>query len=160
MTLNLINPEDFKVARVITFRDEFVNKTGRICYMRPYTQNYTKDTIDDFDHSMVEWLESLNLNNVRFIHNADVLFDCQLPDLSQIYNGGRPSTKLSLACYGDYSHDEVVARGHITAIPLNLNVFWDANQEEQCPRLCGMVTFDKTKENYYRDVIKTITSLK
>ena len=159
MILTLINPEEFKVVRIISFRDEYTKRFGTICYMRPYALDYKKETLDDFDHSMIMWLKSLNLSNVEFIYSEDILFDYQLPQLSRIYNGGRPSSKLSLVCHGDYSHDEFVAMRHIDAVCFELNVFWNAAKNDLCPQLDGIMTFDKNKENYYRDVMKTIKSL-
>ena len=159
MKLTLINPDEFKVIRVISIRDEYTKRSGTICYIRPYALDYKKETLDDFDHSMIMWLKSLNLNNVEFIRSEDILFDYQLPQLSRIYDGGRPSSKLSLVCHGDYSHDEFVAMGQIDAVCFELNVFCNADKNDLCPQLSGIMTFDKNKENYYRDVIKTIKSL-
>ena len=159
MKLTLINPDEFKVIRVISIRDEYTKRSGTICYIRPYALDYKKETLDDFDHSMIMWLKSLNLNNVEFIRSEEILFDYQLPQLSRIYDGGRPSSKLSLVCHGDYSHDEFVAMGQIDAVCFELNVFWNADKNDLCPQLSGIMTFDKNKENYYRDVIKTIKSL-
>ena len=159
MKLTLINPDEFKVIRVISIRDEYTKRSGTICYIRPYALDYKKETLDDFDHSMIMWLKSLNLNNVEFIRSEDILFDYQLPQLSRIYDGGRPSSKLSLVCHGDYSHDEFVAMGQIDAVCFELNAFWNADKNDLCPQLSGIMTFDKNKENYYRDVIKTIKSL-
>ena len=69
MILTVINPEDFRVARVISFRDEISKISGVVSYMRPFTTDYNQSTLDDFDHSMIRWMESLNLNNVRFTHS-------------------------------------------------------------------------------------------
>lgn len=159
MAFNYINPDEFKVARVISFRDEYIKKNGKICYMRPYTQDYKKEMIDDFDQSIIEWLKSLNLDNVSLIHSEDILFDHQLSQLSQIYDGGRPSSKLSLVCQGDYSNDDFVAIRQIDAVCFKLNVFWNADKNDTFPVLEKSVTFDKNKEKYYFDVIKSITSL-
>lgn len=161
MILKLINPDEFKVVRVISFRNEYIKKVGTICYMRPYTQDYRKDILDEFDHSMIAWLKSLNLNNVEFVYSADVLFDYQLPQLSRIYDGGRPSGKLSLVCHEDYSQDEMISMGmgQIDAICIELKVFWNADMDATIPMLCGIMTFDRNKKDYYFDVVKTITSL-
>ncbi len=159
MKITLIKPDEFKVVRVISFRDKYTKRFGTICYMRPYALDYNKGILDDFDNSMIIWLKSLNLSNVELIYSEDMLFDYQLPQLLRIYNGGRPSSKLSLVCHGDYSHDEFVAMGQIDAVCFELNVFWNADKNDLCPQLSGIMTFDKNKENYYRDVIKTIKSL-
>ena len=159
MILTLINPSDFKVVRVISFRAEYIKRSGIICYMRPYAIDYRKGTLDDFDHSIIAWLKSLNLSNVKLIYSEDILFDYQLPQLSQIYNGGRPSSKLSLVCHGDYSLDEFVKMGEIDTVCFQLNVFWNADKSDILPELGGTMTFDKNKEDYYHNVIKTITSL-
>lgn len=159
MKITLINPDEFKVIRVISFRDEYTKRFGTICYMRPYALDYKKETLDDFDHSMIMWLKSLNLNNVEFIRSEDILFDYQLPQLSRIYDGGRPSSKLSLVCHGNYSYDELVAMGQIDAVCFELNVFWSADKNDFCPQLSGIMTFNKNKEIYYRNAIKSITSL-
>lgn len=159
MILKLINPSEFKVVRVISFRAEYIKRSGTICYMRPYAKDYRKGTLDDFDHSIIAWLKSLNLSNVELIYSEDVLFDYQLPQMSQVYNGGRPSSKLSLVCHGDYSHDEFVKVGKIDAVSFQLNVFWNADKSDILPQLDGIMTFDKNKEDYYHNVIKTITSL-
>lgn len=159
MEFELINPDEFKVARVISFRDEHIKKSGTICYMRPYAPNYNKDMLDDFDYSIIAWLKSLNLSNVEFINSVDVLFDYQLPQLSRVYDGGRPKNELTLVCHGDYSYDEFIAMGKIDAICFHLNVFWNANNSDILPSLYGTVTFDKNKDDYYRNVIKAIKSL-
>lgn len=159
MNIAMLQPEEFKAIRVISFLDEYTKLKGTIAYIRPYTTDYKNETLDDFDHSMIMWLKSLNLINVEFIYREDILFDCQLPQLSQIYNGGRSINKLSLVCEGDYSDEEVATKGKIDAFCLKLNVFWNTNKHDICPQLNGVMTFDKNKENYYRDVIKTITSL-
>lgn len=161
MIPTLINPEEFKVVRVISFCDEYTKRTGTICYMRPYTQDYKKEILDDFDHSMITWLKSLNLKNVKFVHSENVLFDHQLPQLSRIYDGGRPNNKLFLVCYEDYSQDEMIVMGvkQINAICIELKVFWNTDMNAAIPLLCGAMTFDKNKKDYYFDVVKTITSL-
>lgn len=74
MEISLIDPKEFKVARVISFREEFTGLSGTICYMRPYTKDYNKETLDDFDNSMIEWLKSLNLKDVGFIHGERYTF--------------------------------------------------------------------------------------
>ena len=85
MKFSLISPEDFKVARVISFMDEFIECAGTVCYMRPHTTEYNKDTFDDFDRSIIVWLKSLNLKNVDFSHSENIIFDHQRPQLSKIY---------------------------------------------------------------------------
>ena len=157
-TLNLINPEDFKVARVISFIDDFWGCSGTVCYMRPLTIKYNKDTFDDFDKSIIEWLKSLNLKNVDINYSGNIIFDHQKSQLSKIYDGGRPCSKLSFTCHGNYSFDEIVTMGQIKTIHLDLNVFW--NTMKNTPSTLDVVmTFDKNKEKYYFDVIKSITSL-
>lgn len=65
LELILIKPEKYKVARVITFKDNFNNLSGTICYMRPLTNSYNKETLDDFDNSMLIWLQSFNLKKCK-----------------------------------------------------------------------------------------------
>ena len=159
MILTVINPEDFRVARVISFRDEISKISGVVSYMRPFTTDYNQSTLDDFDHSMIRWMESLNLNNVRFTHSEDILFDYQIPQLSRIYNCGRPSSKLNLICHGDYSPEEFISMGQIYATCIELNVFWDTIKKDTLPQLSRTVTFDKNKEKYYFDVIGSLSGL-
>lgn len=159
MEISLIDPKEFKVARVISFREEFTGLSGTICYMRPYTKDYNKETLDDFDNSMIEWLKSLNLKDVEFIHSEDILFDYQKPQLSKIYNGGRPCNKLLLVCHGDYSLEEIVAKREIEAIQFELNVFWNTYTTGTLPSFGGTMTFDKNKEKYYFKVIKDLNEL-
>ena len=52
MTFNLINPNDFQVARVISFYDSTINRNAKVCYFRPMKNGYNKTTFDDFDKSM------------------------------------------------------------------------------------------------------------
>lgn len=159
MIISLINPEEFKVARVISFREEFTGLCGTICYMRPYTKDYNKERFDDFDNSMIEWLKSLNLKNVVHSHSEDILFDYQKPQLSKIYDGGRPCSKLLLVCHGDYSQEEIISKREIEAIQFELNVFWNAYTKKRLPSLGGTMTFDRNKEKYYFEAIKNLNEL-
>lgn len=59
--------------------------------MRPYTQDYKSEILDNFDLLIIEWLKSLNLNNLSLIHSKDILFDHQLSQLSKIYDGVAPT---------------------------------------------------------------------
>lgn len=159
MTFKLIDPKDFQVARVISFYDSTINKNAKVCYFRPMANGYNKTTLDDFDKSIVEWLKGLNLQNVDICHSDDIVFDHQKPQLEKIYNGGRPSSKLILTCHGDYSMEEFMAMGKIDASVLELNIYWNALSANVMPDQGGVMTFDKTKERYYFDVIKQIRSL-
>ena len=159
MKFSLISPEDFKVARVISFMDEFTECAGTVCYMRPHTIEYNKDTFDDFDRSIIVWLKSLNLKNVDFSHSENIIFDHQRPQLSKIYEGGRPSSKLSFTCHGNYTFEECITMGQINSILLELNVFWNTMSKKTPPTIGGVMTFDKNKEKYYFDVIKSITCI-
>lgn len=159
MTFNLINPNDFQVARVISFYDSTINRYAKVCYFRPMKNGYNKTTFDDFDKSIVEWLKGLNLQNVDFCQSDDIVFDHQKPQLGKIYNGGRPSSKLLLTCHGDYTMDEFVVMGKIDASVLELNIYWNAMPTDVMPHQGGIMTFDNTKEQYYFDVIKQIESL-
>ena len=60
MKITLIKPDEFKVVRVISFRDKYAKGFGTICYMCPYALDYKKEILDDFDNSMIMWLKSLN----------------------------------------------------------------------------------------------------
>lgn len=159
MILNLINQKDFKVARVISFRDDFIGRSGTVCYLRPYNSTYNKKSLDDFDRSFIEWLNVLNLSDVKKIYSEDILFDHQISQIIKIYNGGRPSSKLSFTCHGDYLPEDIISMGKIDAICLELNIYWNANKEETFPLLGGTMTFDQRKKDYYFDVIKKITSI-
>ena len=94
MKITLINPDEFKVIRVISFRDEYTKRVGTVCYMRPYALDYKKEILDDFDHSMIMWLKSLNLNNVEFIRSEDILFDYQHLLLLFIWRRCRNATRF------------------------------------------------------------------
>lgn len=159
MDIKSIKTEDWKVVRVIRFYDELLNIKGTICYMRPLTYDYNKETIDDFDNSMIKWLELCKLQNIEFIRHENILFDNQPTNLSSIYDGGRPQTKLSLNCSGNYTEDNIVGKGEIRTINLSLNIFWDTNNKGILSDICGAVTFNKDKEDYFFEVIKGITSL-
>lgn len=159
MKFSLISPEDFKVARVISFMDEFTECAGTVCYMRPRTIEYNKDTFDDFDRSIIVWLKSLNLKNVDFSHSENIIFDHQRPQLSKIYEGGRPSSKLSFTCHGNYTFEECITMEQINSILLELNVFWNTMSKKTPSTIGGVMTFDKNKEKYYFDVIKSITCI-
>lgn len=159
MNIQLINnPNDFKVARVISICDPTINKYAKICYMRPLTPNYNKDTIDEFDMSIISWLNSLNLQNVDFSIHENIIFDYQMSQLEKIFNGGRPSSQLIITAHGDYSIEEIMAKGSIEARQLTLNVYWNTLASD-VPFLGGVVTFEKTREKYYFDTFATVTSL-
>ena len=159
MDIKSIKTEDWKVVRVIRFYEELLNIKGTICYMRPLTYDYNKETIDDFDNSMIRWLKSLQLKNVKVIKSENMLFDSQQTTFSRIYDSNRPQTKLSLNCSGNYTDDNIVGKGEIRTINLSLNIFWDTNNKGTLSDIYGAVTFDKDKEDYFFDVIKGVTSL-
>ena len=56
--LKLLNPNDFKVLRVISFREKFTHAIGKICYFRPMTKDYQQGTSDEFDTILIEWLKA------------------------------------------------------------------------------------------------------
>ena len=160
LELILIKPEKYKVARVITFKDNFNNLSGTICYMRPLSNSYNKETLDDFDNSMLIWLQSFNLKNVKLIYSTNIIFNNQISQLNKAYNGGRPHNDLSFICYGNYPLEEFVTMKQINAINIKLKVFWNTtSNNSMLPILNGVVSFDKNKEKYYFDTIKSVTSL-
>ena len=112
-----------------------------------------------FDRSIIVWLKSLNLKNVDFSHSENIIFDHQRPQLSKIYEGGRPSSKLSFTCHGNYTFEECITMGQINSILLELNVFWNTMSKKTPSIIGGVMTFDKNKEKYYFDVIKSITCI-
>lgn len=155
----IINTDMPKVARVIRFREEIKGIEGTICYMRPLTPNYDKDKSDIFDNSMIEWLESFQLKNVKVICSENILFDNQVSILSRIYDGGRPKTELSLICNREYTDEVIDYNEGIKTRMLSLNIFWNTNNTKLLSDINGAVLFDKDKEEYFFDVIKGITSL-
>ena len=154
--LQMISPHDFEVIRVISFSDSHLNKNGVIVYRRPSTLNYNKDVLDDFDESFIKWLKQLNFQNVTLWHSEDILFDNQLNHYQQVYDGGRPRTLLSLTCHGDYTNDELMRQGAIDAHILELPIYWNSSENYPIPVIGGVVTYDKTKEQYYIDSLSAI----
>ncbi|MBQ7238452.1 MAG: hypothetical protein IJS20_06650 [Bacteroidales bacterium] len=159
-----IKPEDFEAIRVISFRDSLDQYSGTIVYRRPLSSikkdPTKKDPTDDFDRSMLSWLEQLNFQRVQFLRSENILFDNQLQEYQQIYDGGRPQTLLSLTCHGNYTKDELIARGSIKALEIKIPIYWNALKPKLLfPEESGTVTFDKNKEQYFFDTIKAIKTL-
>lgn len=156
--LKLLDPEDFKVLRVISFQERFTHAIGKICYFRPRTENYQQGASDEFDASLIEWLKAQNLVNVSLDISSDVCFEHQMDEIQKIYLR-KVKTQLSLTCHGDYSTDELIGMGKINAKILKLNVYWDTLDENRVYDMGNSVTFDKAKEEYYFGVIDSVESL-
>lgn len=159
MKYKIIDPQQFKVARVISFNDVFTNKQGFVGYLRPLTPSCSKKNLDDFDNSFMDWLKSFNLDNVHYVNCADIIFEDQIPQLQRIYNNGRPTSKLLLTCHGDYNFEELKQIGQIEAKLLDLPIYWNAIDNSTLLDNGGVVTFDKTKEKLYFDTIDNIESI-
>jgi len=155
-TIKLMNPEDFRVARVISLIDNYTKSRGYITYLRPLTQSYNKSVIDDFDNSMIDWIKELKYQEVQFVHASDVVFDYQKPQIEKIYNGGRPSSKLLLTCHGDYSFEELVKLGQINAKKLDLPIYWNALGNTNILDNGGVFTFDKSRERDFFEIMEKI----
>ncbi len=158
--LKMIDPNDFEVIRVISFTVPHLEYGGIIVYRRPLTTTYKEDCPDEFDESLLKWLQQFNLKDVVLSHSKDILFDNQLKDYQQIYDGGRPTTQLLLTCHGDYTIDELMVKGKIDARIIELPIYWNSLAKTSLPDVSGVVTFDKEKEQYYFDTISKIKSLK
>lgn len=156
--LKLLNPNDFKVLRVISFREKFTHAIGKICYFRPMTKDYQQGTSDEFDTILIEWLKAQNLVNVALVSCYDVCFEHEKENIQKIYLR-KINTQLSLTCHGDYSTDELIGMGKINAKILKLNVYWDTLDGNSFYDMGNSVTFDKAKEEYYFGVIDSVESL-
>lgn len=159
MTLQLLDPQKQKVARIISFNEPFTKTKGFIGYLRPLTSSYSKDTIDDFDNSLKDWLESFNLENVHYVNCTNIIFEDQISQLQRIYNNGRPTSKLLLTCYGDNGFEELKQIGHVKTRLLDLPIYWNALDKSIQLDNSGFVTFDKDKEAYFFEIIDNIESL-
>lgn len=157
--MQLIDPQKFEVVKVYSFIEPYTGKSAYVGYYRPYTKNYNRNLNDDFDSKFVEWLQSMNLHDVQNVVSEDILFDIQKPRIQQIYDGGRPSTIMSLTCHGDYSMDEVMQMGQICGYAINIQVYWNSIANNFLMPLGGVMTFDKTKEAYFLDVLSKIVPI-
>lgn len=92
--LKVIDSNDFEVIRVISFTVSHMKYGGTIVYRRPLTATYNEGCSDDFDGSLLKWLQQLKLKDVALSYSKDILFDNQLKNYQQIYDGGRPTTQL------------------------------------------------------------------
>ena len=156
--LKLLDSKDFKVLRVISFQEKFTNVIGKICYFRPMTKDYQQGASDEFDATLMEWLQTQNFVNVSLDSCTDVCFENQVNEIQKIYLR-KIKTQLSLTCHGDYSIDELIGKGKINAKILKLNVYWDTLDKNSVYDMGNSVTFDKAKEEYYFGVIDSVESL-
>lgn len=116
VTFKLLDPSEFKVLSVYMFTNPFTQKTAYVGYARPRTQNYDKTVKDDFDQLFEDWLKSLHLDNVHLAAKQDICFEGQLKHYARIYNGNRLKSELLITAHGDYSMDELMAKGQIEVI--------------------------------------------
>ena len=57
---------------------------------------------------------------------------------------------------GDYTNDELMRKGAIDAHILELPIYWNSSENYPIPVIGGVVTYDKTKEQYYIDSLSAI----
>lgn len=159
MTMKLLNPEDFKVIRVFCVEDAFYGVSAYIAYVRPWSGDYSKDKPDSLDIKIEEWLKSLNYKNVRMVAKDNICFDIQMPQYKQIYGGGRPTSKLSLICHGDYTTDEMISMGQVNAFSLELTIYWNTTRKEVALDNGSVFTFDKKEEKFFLTSLSNVVSL-
>lgn len=159
MEIQLIDPQKFEVVKVYSFIEPYTGKSAYVGYYRPYTETYNSGITDDFDKRFFEWLRVLNLNNVQMVLGENIMFDFQKPRIEQIYNGGRPSTKMALTCHGDYTMDEMMQKGKIEGYVIDFKIYWNSIDNNYLMPLGGVLTFDKGKEQYLMETLSKITSL-
>lgn len=159
MNMQLIDPQKFEVVKVYSFFEPYTGKSAYVGYYRPYSKNYNHAFNDDFDTTFVEWLKNMNLQNVQRVASEDIMFDIQKPRIQQIYDGGRPSTMLALTCHGNYTMDEIMQLRQINGCTIDIPVHWNSVTSDFLIPLGGVMTFDKTKESYFLEVLNTIVPL-
>ena len=159
MNMQLIDPQMFEVVKVYSFVEPYTGRSAYVGYYRPYSKYYNHGFNDDFDTTFVEWLKNMNLQHVQRVASEDIMFDIQKPRIQQIYDGGRPLTVLALTCHGNFSMDEIMQMGQIKGYTIDVPVHWNSISSNFLMPLGGVMTFDKTKESYFLDVLSTILPL-
>ncbi len=152
-----LDPVEFKVLKVYSFRDPVTGFSGYVYYQRPLTPLYNKGVLDDFDKQFMEWIHSMNLDNVRMAHSEDITYEGQLDFILNILQTNKRKDKMYLTCHGDYSVEEVMQKHEITGFAIDFNVYWNARETDIVLSPGGMFTFDKIKEQYFLDVFNSIT---
>ncbi len=159
ITLKFIAQENFEVIRVFSFTESYMQNVGTIVYRRPLSDIYNKDNPDIFDKTFMEWLNELGLKDVKCICSSNVLFENQLNNYNKIYNGGRPISKLSITCCGNYTLEEIESKESVEARILELPIYWNVIDKKLLSDIGGIVYFDRTKENFFFEAISSIKSL-
>lgn len=154
----VLPPAEFKVLKVYSFRDPVTGFSGYVYYQRPQTPEYNKRVSDDFDKQFMEWICSMNLDNVKMAHSEDITYEGQLDYILNILQKYKHKDKMYLTCHGDYSMDEILQKREITGFVIDFNVYWNARESDIVLSPGGMFTFDKSKEQYFGDVFSSITT--
>lgn len=155
--LRLLRPEEFKVFKMFSFNDPVTGFSGYVYYLRPKTSNYGKTIIDDFDVQFMDWVKSMNLNNVVVAHCEEIFYEGQLDLFLTRFQEHMLKDKMYLTCHGDYTVDEIIAKKEITAFVIDLNMYWNVRKTDIVLSPGGTFTFDKNKEEYFMDVFNSIT---
>ena len=156
-TLKLLRPEEFKVLKMYSFLDPVTGFSGYVYYLRPKTSNYSKSSIDDFDAQFMEWVKSMNLNNVVMAYCEEIYYEGLFDLFMSRFQVYKLRDKMYLTCHGDYTVDEIMEKKEIAAFVLDLNVYWNAKSTDIVLSPGGTFTFDKKREDYFMDVLNSIT---
>ena len=98
---------------------------GKIVYRRPYS-SYNNTTKDDFDKSLIVWLEELHFEVVK--DQSEIIFsDEALAEYQKNLQKGTLPTKLSLRCQGICKGKPILdENGNFKSLEFNLPIYWTA----------------------------------
>lgn len=155
-SLELLAPANFLVAKVYSFNNPFTNIGATVGYLRPYTQDYDAKQKDIFDLRFEEWLNELNLKNVRMILSRNIIFKGQLEALNKTYVREYAKTNLVITAYGDYSIEELASKKTITGYSIDLPIYWNSLEKDLLTVEGGIMTFNKEHEHFFIEVFKSL----
>lgn len=154
----IMNPDETKVVRIISFYEKSTGAQGFVGYLRPITPEYQGDFQDKFDESFIKWLQALHLDNVHVIYAGDAICKDQLEQLDRMYKGERSNTSLSLTIHGDYIDEEMMMAGGYEARVIQLKVYWNALSGTPLLHYGDSMAFDKAEEKYFFEVVDNLES--
>lgn len=158
---------NIEILNIISVRFKTYNGivyNGKIVYRRPYS-SYNNTIKDDFDKSLIVWLEKLHFEVVKD-QSVIIFSDESLAEYQKIYKKGTLPTKLSLRCQGMCKGEPILdENGKFKSLEFNLPIYWTAlltdflKVKPFIPNEGDAPFEDKDKEKYFFDTIKNTKRL-
>lgn len=125
--------EKWKVARIIKFRfrDHLCDCDGAVIYIRPFTTTYNIENQDIVDNCICEAIKA-SYSDCQILSKS-LEWEHSYSDLTQVYDGGRPKSSLTIRMTPSLSPDLLpkLVGQYFYAYDFKFNVFLDfiGNQE-------------------------------